>query len=378
MYKNGIIEAIYHAEGRVTTINGSLKYEYAFKDHLGNTRLMFCDKNGDGLITQAADQEASEVTQENHFYPFGLNMEGAWSNTPSITDNKYQYNGKELVSDFGLEWNDYGARFYDPAIGRWHSVDPMAEKTSNYSPYNFVDNNPIVKIDQNGKYAVAVHYHITYDVLKELGYSNEEADIIAHYGSTYADHPSRNIMVFEQDLHPTDIKNIGYRENLDYSRTEESQDEKNSKWHGMMSDAKAAGGMTEQQAIDRGLKFGWDNIFDYSKEEKGSGDLGKLGQALHAFQDVIAHGGVKTSDHLGGKNLKSMASSIGKTLNDEFGSTKEARAFTKSAMIVVNVLQGNKVQLKVGDKISLSGMSNDQKKEVLSKLKTQGYILKDN
>jgi hypothetical protein len=69
------LEAIYHSEGRITTINGSLKYEYAMKDHLGNTRLMFCDKNGNGIITQSTSQETSEVSQENHYYPFGLNME---------------------------------------------------------------------------------------------------------------------------------------------------------------------------------------------------------------------------------------------------------------------------------------------------------------
>ena len=37
-YKDNVLEAIYHAEGRITTINGDLKYEYALKDHLGNTR----------------------------------------------------------------------------------------------------------------------------------------------------------------------------------------------------------------------------------------------------------------------------------------------------------------------------------------------------
>jgi len=40
-YKNSVLEAIYHSEGRVTNIDGTLKYEYAMKDHLGNTRLMF-------------------------------------------------------------------------------------------------------------------------------------------------------------------------------------------------------------------------------------------------------------------------------------------------------------------------------------------------
>ena len=137
-------------KGRVTTINGSLKYEYALKDHLGNTRIMFSDKNGDGLIQQSSTQETSEVTQENHYYPFGLNMEGTWSNTPSVLDNKYTFNGKEYNDDFGLNWNDYGARFYDAAIARWHSFDPKAEKMLDYSPYNYVLNNPMRYIDPDG------------------------------------------------------------------------------------------------------------------------------------------------------------------------------------------------------------------------------------
>ena len=151
-YKNGALEAIYHSEGRVTTIDGTLKYEYAMKDHLGNTRLMFCDRNGDGVIKPENAPEPSEVTQENSYYAFGMNMEfGAWENTPSVTDNLHQYNGKELNTDYGLNWNDYGARFYDPATARWNVIDPMAEKMRSYSPYNYGFSNPMRFIDPTGK-----------------------------------------------------------------------------------------------------------------------------------------------------------------------------------------------------------------------------------
>jgi RHS repeat-associated protein len=148
------LEAIYHSEGRITNINGSLKYEYALRDHLGNTRLMFSDKNNDGVITQSLAQETitSEVTQENSYYPFGLAMEGVWANTPSVVDNKYTYNGKEINGDFGLELMDYGARFYDAALGRWHSVDPMAEAAPHLTPYRYCFNNPINFIDPNGMF----------------------------------------------------------------------------------------------------------------------------------------------------------------------------------------------------------------------------------
>ncbi len=149
-YRNGVLESIFHAEGRITNVNSTLKYEYALKDHLGNTRIMFCDKNGDGLVVVGSSQESSEITQENHYYPFGLAMEGKWLNTPSVLDNKYTYNGKEFNDDFGLNWNDYGARFYDPAIAQWSSFDPKAEKMRSYSPYNYAFNNPMRFIDPDG------------------------------------------------------------------------------------------------------------------------------------------------------------------------------------------------------------------------------------
>jgi len=58
----------------------------------------------------------------------------------------YKYNGKELQEELGLNMYDYGARNYDPAIGRWMNVDPLAEIAQNKTPYHYCSNNPMARI----------------------------------------------------------------------------------------------------------------------------------------------------------------------------------------------------------------------------------------
>ncbi|MEL7119641.1 MAG: RHS repeat-associated core domain-containing protein, partial [Bacteroidota bacterium] len=94
------------------------------------------------IIDVTNNAVTSDILQENHYYPFGLGFEGPWLMDDAGRESQYQYNGKELNEDFGLNWLDYGARWYDASIARWNAVDPLAEEYSGWSSYSYALNNP--------------------------------------------------------------------------------------------------------------------------------------------------------------------------------------------------------------------------------------------
>jgi RHS repeat-associated protein len=94
---------------------------------------------------------SSPIAQETHYDPWGLELTGIGFQYGGIKANKYLYNGKELLDDQSLGLYDYGARFYDPAIGRFHTIDPKTETYNSWSPYLYGANNPIRYEDTNGE-----------------------------------------------------------------------------------------------------------------------------------------------------------------------------------------------------------------------------------
>ncbi len=112
--------------------------------------------------------QESEITSENHYYPFGLGQRGPWYASVA-PENKYRYNGKEWNDEWGLNMYDYGARGYMPDLGRWGGVDPLAERYYAWSGYNYVMGNPIRLFDPDGM-RVSL-----FDRLEEMGARHGDA-----------------------------------------------------------------------------------------------------------------------------------------------------------------------------------------------------------
>ncbi|MEC4050176.1 RHS repeat-associated core domain-containing protein [Flavobacterium sp. SUN046] len=150
----------------VTTSGTTNSYNYVFtyKDHLGNVRVSY----GFGS-TSSNPNGATYILQESNYYPFGLQHSNYNTDKLTYDDNiangvagsivipplnyplnKYKYNGKEYQDELGLNDYDFGARNYDPAIGRWLNIDPLAETSRRISPYVYCLNNPVYFIDPDG------------------------------------------------------------------------------------------------------------------------------------------------------------------------------------------------------------------------------------
>jgi RHS repeat-associated protein len=145
----------------------TMKKYYYIKDHLGSIRSVI--------------NESGIVVESNDYYPFGLKMPGR--SYVSGTPSRNLFTGKERDDETG--WDYFGARYYDPAIGRWMVVDPLADKAPDMTPYHYCQNNPLNRIDPDGKWppnphsqmkAIAKHYGAP-TTWKEVGEQSKKTAI---------------------------------------------------------------------------------------------------------------------------------------------------------------------------------------------------------
>ncbi|MEM6320998.1 MAG: 3-coathanger stack domain-containing protein [Bacteroidota bacterium] len=138
-YENDTVSTIYLENSKLTFESGiKSDYQYFLKNHLMSTQVVFKD-DGNGV---------AEVVSQHQQYPFGYPMKGDFETN---FKTKRLYNFKEAISDFGLGWMDFGARYYtDGAVPVFIGVDPIASSYPYVSPFNYAENEPINNIDLYG------------------------------------------------------------------------------------------------------------------------------------------------------------------------------------------------------------------------------------
>jgi RHS repeat-associated protein len=136
VFKNGAFYQMVTPEGRAIYEGETWKLEFDYKDHTGNTRASF-KADGNRLV-----QTAKTDTD-----PWGVILRTGQENS---LQNRYEMQGHEREKTFNLNRINFGARTYNPTIGRFDRTDRFSEKYTSLSSYQYAANNPIRYIDING------------------------------------------------------------------------------------------------------------------------------------------------------------------------------------------------------------------------------------
>ncbi|MEM1323734.1 MAG: RHS repeat-associated core domain-containing protein, partial [Bacteroidota bacterium] len=131
-------EAAAYGAGRLGTAaysGGNYTYQYDLKDYLGNVRAVI-EEGTNGL---------AEATYYADYYPYGWTLPGRHGGV-----SRHGYQGDFAEKDEEVGWNAFELRMYDGRLARWTTVDPFASERSWLNPYNYVQNNPLNRVDPTG------------------------------------------------------------------------------------------------------------------------------------------------------------------------------------------------------------------------------------
>jgi RHS repeat-associated protein len=219
---------------------------------------------------------------------------------------RYGFNGKEKDDEIKGDDNsyDFGARMYDPRVGRWFARDPLAKKFAEWSPYNFVMNNPINMIDPDGREPIyGWHYFDpSFKLKKTQWYAYTDGVYVTSSFNAAAKYCTEN-------LRADAFENV-FQRNSYYNWVQKQADSKdiNSKWFG------AAGLVTAWNAVG-GIDM-WNgpmitdntedflrggNKFLFSYNMKNAKDLLNDGKLSRGFTD--ANGKKQSFEGLTGRDL---------------------------------------------------------------------------
>ena len=206
VFKDYELEYIQFDEGRIrttadmttATATGSIQYEYYLKDHLGNVRMVVEKDEATGELI---------VSQENHYSPYGLKLEGYINNTSIASNpNPYGFGGAEVESALNTWHLHY--RMYDPAIGMFWQVDPAKHAYNMIGQYSWPFNDPANFIDPLG-----AEGEYTFPVVEIEGTPSGSYDNAPMTYDDILDHGYYHFQLYLDEDDAMSITYLGYQEN---------------------------------------------------------------------------------------------------------------------------------------------------------------------
>ncbi len=168
------------------------KFEWYLKNHLGSTMLVY----GTQSTSNADVADLGEVKKAYDYRSFGEQVDLAVP-AEKVTEN---FTGKEKDDETDL--NYFGARYLDPMIGMWTSVDPARQFASpylyvgnGYNPVNVIDpdgNETYVTVDENGlianmTFCANEDNHVYFNFADGSSFTTLEPDVDSYFYSTDKD-----------------------------------------------------------------------------------------------------------------------------------------------------------------------------------------------
>jgi len=263
----------------------------------------------------------------------------------------YLYNGKELQKDFGLDWyclsriyfGNYGARFYDAELGRFHTQDRFAEKYSFQSPYVYAGNNPILNVDINGDSTYLVIYGASYVNYTAQG---EEHDV--------GDGFKRNAIAYGESIKKRD----GYDSKKDAVIIIEAKSTK--QFTDVTNKQYKTGKIAEMAVFSHGYSGGVAlggqspddpnisqneadiQLMDYSKREINNDSMNQIEKNNFENNASVTFFGC----NIGGKSNNSAKSSFAQEFANYLGKNRTVKAFTGSAEFTKKEGSGRMIRSK--------------------------------